>query len=116
MNYVVATLLSCCFSAVVVCFESELGQLRQDGMKTCAFGFVNKEKLKNKKTTGNGDVIATGEGYELGQKIAQNYRDKYSPKSYIVTDPETVASMYELKKLMGKNTNDHDDYPVNISP
>ena len=64
----------------------------------------------------NGDVIATGEGYELGQKIAQNYRDKYSPKSYIVTDPETVASMYELKKLMGKNTNDHDDYPVNISP
>ena len=62
----------------------------------------------------DGSITAMGNGYNLGKKIAENYRDHYQPKSFFITDDNTVTNISELKTLMGIEASD--DYPLKVSP
>ena len=49
-------------------------------------------------------VVAHGYGYDLGNKIAENYRKKYKPGKFLVGDQKLTQHVSVLHKLMGKDT------------
>tara|TARA_Y100000310_G_scaffold95193_2_gene93034 strand:+ start:2815 stop:3048 length:234 start_codon:yes stop_codon:yes gene_type:complete len=46
------------------------------------------------------EIIAHGFGYDLGEKIANNYRDKYNPDEFLIGDQTFMESMNKLQKLI----------------
>lgn len=59
-----------------------------------------KERWELEYNDGNGTkIMASGDGWDLGDTIAENYVAKYQPDDYYRTTPDIRDNVNDLKKI-----------------